>query len=297
MRLKTDDMGALNTVCTEGAESRVLPVNEFTLVSFEGVITLLKQAIPVGSIYNLSKGNDALDLIIVLEKGCGRKLEIFDDIIDISLLGYENSYCTLHTFGHLNQQICEGNLFYGTACAEENLIYRKSVSNQLPVVNAQVYQNRKAYLDVLFNAEMKRACSFFDGASYYVGNRQLELAVFMLQQSVELTYRCFLNLLRGKDMKCHSLSTLRKNIRRGASKLIGIFSKEEEEELFYLDFLEKGYCEARYNREYRVDKEMVLWLRQKVWELHSTAFDLYASMMNTMEKGTLEGLVSLEIEL
>jgi len=292
MALKTDDMDMLNTMYTKEG-----PVSELTLVSFEGVITLLKQAIPVGSIYNLSKSNEVLDLIIVLEKGCGKKLEIFDDIIDISLLGYENSYCTLHTFGHLNQQICMGNAFYGTACTEENLIYRKNVSQKLPFLNAQVYQERKAYLDALFKAEMKKACSFFDGASYYVGNGQLELAVFMLQQAVEFTYKCFLNILRGKDMKCHSLSTLRGNIRRGAAKLIGVFSKEEEEELFYLDFLEKGYCEARYNREYRVDKELVLWLRQKVWELHSTAFDLYVGMMNTMEKTTFLVLDPLEIEL
>lgn len=266
-----------------------LPLEEFTLVSFEGVVSLLKQAIPIGSIYNLSKTKDNLDLLIVLEKGCGVRLDTFEDMVNMSLLGYDNSFCTVHTFGHINQQIGQGNLFYSAVCIEENLIYSKDISQKLPCPSYQVYQKRKVDLNRLFSIEMRKACSFLEGASYYANHINMELAMFMLQQAIELTYRCFLNLLRGRDMKCHSLITLRKNIRRYAPKLIGVFSDKEEEELFYLELLEKGYCDARYNRDYKADKEVVTWLRQKVWELHSGAFDLFANMMIAIEKESLKG--------
>jgi len=264
-----------------------IPIEEFTLVSLDGVVSLLKQAMPIGSIYNLSKTEKNLDLMIVLEKGCVRKLDTFDDVMDMSLLGYDG-FCTLHTFGHLNQQICNGNLFYSSACIEENLIYMKSTSQKLPSPSALVYQKRKVYLNRLFHIEMNKACSFLEGAAYYANHINLELSVFMLQQAVELTYRCFLNLLRGKDMKCHSLITLRRNIRRYAPNLIGVFSEQEEEELFYLDLLEKGYCDARYDREYKADRDMVIWLRRKVWQLHSKAYDLFANMMIAMERESLK---------
>ena len=277
-RLHNDTIGILDA----------LPIEEFTLFSLDGVVSLLKQAIPIGSIYNLSKNRKVLDLIIVLEKGCTRKLDTFEDVMDMSLLGYDHSFCTLHTFGHLNQQICKGDLFYSTACVEENLIYMNSISQKLPSPSAQVYQKKNSYFNEVFKIEMSKASSFLKGASYYANHINLELSVFMLQQAVELTYRCFLNLLRGKDMKSHSLSTLRRNIIRYAPKLIGVFSEKEEEELFYLDLLEKGYCEARYNRAYRADKDTVAWLLQKVWELHSKAFDLFANMMIAMGRESLK---------
>mgnify|MGYP006151015267 FL=1 len=126
---------------------------------------------------------------------------------------------------------------------------------------------------------MIKASSFLDGATYFIGINRFELAVFMLQQAVELTYRCFLNLMRGKDIKCHELYVLRRNIKRFAPQLLGAFSDNEKEELRYLDVLEKGYCDARYNREYKIRKEKVILLHQKVKELHSRSFDLFASIM------------------
>lgn len=259
-------------------------VEELTLANLDGVVSLLKQAIPIGSIYNLSKTKGSLDLIVVLEKGCNRRLDTFDDVLDMILLGYDHSFCTLHTFGHLNQQICRGDLFYSAVCIAENLIYSKNTSQQLPAASTLVCQNRQVYLSHLFNIEMNKACSFLAGAFQYANHIHLELAMFMLQQAVELTYRCFLNLLRGKDMKCHSLSALRNHLRRYAPQLIGIFSKKEEEELCYLDLLEKGYCEARYNSYYKADREVVMWLCEKVQELHLTAFKLFNNMMFAMEK-------------
>ncbi len=266
---------------------------ELTTINLDGVVSLLKQAIPIATIYNLSKSKSVLDLIIVLEKRCGKALDTFENVIDMSQLGYQQSFCTLHTFSYLSQQICEGNFFYSSVCIEENVIYRKVVSEKLPLPNPQVCKSKEIHLNQLFKIEMGKACSFFEGGNYFIGNNCFELAVFMLQQAVEFTYRCFLNLMRGKDIKCHTLCLLRRNVQRFAPNLIGVFSENEEEELSYLHILEKGYCDARYDRTYIVDRDMVILLRQKVWELHSRAFDLFANMMITIKNEALKGGIEL----
>ena len=254
-------------------------VSKFTSVGFEGVVNFLKQTIPIGTIYNLSNNTKALDLVIVLEKSCGKALSDFEDVIDIAMLGYDNSVCTLHTFGGLNKLLLEGNLFYNWVCVERNVIYRKNNAEQLPYVSEQVYMLKNTYFNRLFKIEMIKACSFLDGATYFMDLSRFELAVFMLQQAVELTYRCFLNLMRGKDIKCHELYVLRRNIKRFAPQLLGAFSDNEEEELHYLSVLGKSYCDARYNRDYKIRKEEVILLHQKVKELHSRSFDLFAGIM------------------
>ncbi|WP_293299182.1 HEPN domain-containing protein [Pedobacter sp. UBA4863] len=258
--------------------------NEFTKVNFEGVINFLKQTVPIGSIYNLSRNPQSLDLMVVLEKSCGEALANFEDLVDIAFLGYPNSVCTLHSYGGLNQQLLSGSLFYSWACNDENIVYRKSNAETLAKTSVETYLAKKSYYNRLFKIEMIKACSFLDGATHFMALNRFELAVFMLQQAVELTYRCFLNLMRGKDIKCHELYVLRRNIKRFAPTLIGVFSDNEEEELHYLDVLGKGYCDARYNREYKIGKDRVIFLHQKVKALHSRSFELFASMMLKLDK-------------
>ena len=261
---------------------------EIVFVEFEGVVNFLKQAIPVGTIYNISADRRKLDLIVVLEKCRCVALDNFSDTIEMSLLGFEGSICTLHSFGGLNQQLTSGNLFYNWACTEAHLIYRKSIAEQLPSVGGEIYTHKMGIYHRIFKIEMAKACSFLDGAKQFIIARRYELAVFMLQQAVELTYRCFLNLLRGKDIKCHALYVLRRNISRYAPGLLGVFSENEKEELFYLEMLEKGYCEARYNRDYVVKKETVQYLYEKVWKLHARAFDLFAKLMINIERNVFK---------
>lgn len=257
--------------------------SEHTLVCFDGIVSLLKQAIPIGTIYNLSNQKEKLDLIIVLEKCCGKSLDTFENVIDMSLLGYPDSVCTLHTFGYLKQQMLEGNFFYSSVCIEKNVVYRKSTAEQLPNPGFKIYEMTITRCRNIFDAEMKKASAFLNGALFYIDAGIYELAVFMLQQTAELTYRCFLTIMRGKDIKCHSLTVLRRNLKRFAPYLTGIFSMDEEEELRDLEILEKGYCDARYNHGYTITEQTVSSLYQKVNMLYQKAFVLFADKIKDLK--------------
>ena len=252
---------------------------EQTLVSVEGVVNLIKQAIPVGVIYNLSKVKEELDLIIVLEKSCARAYNEFESIIDLATLGYQQGTCTVHNYGLLNTLMSKGHIFYATACIEENVVYRKSTDEVFPVADPEQVEITKAMVSRLFKGGMEKAENFYDGAQHYFNDGENEMAIFMLQQTCELTYRCLLNVLRGKDLKCHSPAILRKHLKRFAPEIIGVFSMNEAAELEYLQVLEEAYVKSRYQPNYKIDQELIGLLNDKVGLLQERAFELFEKRM------------------
>ncbi len=245
--------------------------SEHTLVSLEGIINVIKHAIPVGVIYNLSRNNDELDLLIVLEKSCTKAYNEFDHVIDLALLGYTSGTCTVHNYGLLNTLINNGHLFYSIACIEPNVVYRKHTDEVFHIDNPQLLVQSKVLAVARFKHGFEKASNFYAGAQYYLASQSFEMAIFMLQQTCELTYRCLLNVLRDKDVKCHSPAVLRKHVKRFAPEVIGVFSEIEIEELTYLQVLEDAYIKSRYNANYSIDYGLISFLNEKVGLLQEKA--------------------------
>jgi HEPN domain-containing protein len=229
-----------------------------------GVINLIIRAIPVGVIYNLSQTPTIPDLLIVLERKCTKAYSEFETIVELAMLGYPNGTCTLHNYGLLNAQIVSGHLFYGTVCVEENMIYRKDVDQVFTRPDPLAVSLMKAKLAEQFDKGIDKAKKFYTGAQYYLEDCANEMAIFMLQQACELTYRCLLNALRGKDLKCHSPAILRRHVKRFAPEVIGVFDTVEEREIKYLEILEEAYVQSRYTMTYVINQETIVFLNERV---------------------------------
>ncbi len=257
-------------------------LDEQTLVCLEGVINLIKQAIPVGSIYNLSGDKTVLDLIIVLERSCTKAYSDFEHVIDLATLGYETGTCTIHNYGLLNKLIQNGHLFYHTACIEKNVIYKKSNAEAFICNDVDRIIAAKLEAEQTFEKGIAKAVNFYDGAQHYIEADLNDMAMFMLHQACELTYRCLLNVLRGKDVKCHSPAVLLKHLKRFAPAIVGIFDALEEKELDYLQVLEDAYVKSRYNRNYNIENELLIFLNQKIALLQQTAIHLFNEKMEIL---------------
>lgn len=247
---------------------------ECTLISMEGIVNLLKHAIPVGMIYNLGRPTGNIDLMVVLERNCTTAYAAFENVIDLTLLGQEEMTCTIHNYGLLNAQLSNGHVFYNRVCVPENLIYRKNSEEIFRPVALEKLMLAKEQAAFQFNLGIQKAIHFYNGAQFYLDQHILDTTMFMLHQSCELTFRCLLNTLRGKDIKCHSPAVLRKHIKRFAPEMIGIFSAIESEELYYLQLLEDAYIQSRYQLDYDIDSETVLFLNERIGILQKTAMHL-----------------------
>lgn len=248
---------------------------EHTLMSLEGLVNLIKEAMPVAFIYNLSPTQKNLDLMIVLDKTCTKPCEEFESLIDLVTLGYSNGSCTIHPYSSLHHQLRKGHIFYHTACVTANLVYHKTNEEPFPLIDPKLFEKTKLQAETVFNSGMEKAVHFYCGAQNYINSGIYDMAMFMLQQACELTYRCLLNVLRGKDVKCHAPAILRKHVRRFAPEVIGVFSDQEEKELDYLGILEDAYIKSRYQQQYLIDEQLVKFLNECVGNLQQKSFELF----------------------
>lgn len=261
---------------------------EESLVSLEGVVELIKRAIPVGIIYNLSRTADELDLVVVLEKNCTKAYQEFENLLDLAQLGFKKGQCTVHSYGLLHHLINNGHVFYNTACIARNVIYKKNNETLFSPLSKNLFEKIKIEAEARFKIGMDKAVHFYEGAQLYIKNGLDEIAMFMLQQACELTYRCLLHVLRGKDVKSHSPMLLRKHLKRFAPEIIGVFSPIEEEEIKYLQLLEDAYINSRYNQHYKIAHTAIVHLNSSVALLQQRAMHLFQHNMEALNKKIAE---------
>ena len=257
---------------------------EESLVSLEGVIELIKRAIPVGIIYNLSRSTEELDLVVVLEKNCTKAYQEFEDLLDLAQLGFKRGQCTVHSYGLLHHLINNGHVFYNTACVAHNVIYQKNNEALFSPASSSLFEKIKLEAETQFKVGMDKALHFYEGAQLYIKNGLDDIAIFMLQQACELTYRCLLHVLRGKAVKSHSPILLRKHLKRFAPEIIGVFSPIEEEEIKYLQLLEDAYVNSRYNQHYKVAHSSIVHLNSSVALLQQKAGHLFQHNMDILDR-------------
>lgn len=108
------------------------------------------------------------------------------------------------------------------------------------------------------------------------------MAMFMLQQACELSYRSLLHVLRGKAVKSHSPTLLRKHLKRFAPEIIGVFSPVEEDELHYLQLLEEAYVSSRYHAHYHITSAIIAHLNERIGLLQQKAVQLFKLKMEVL---------------
>lgn len=257
---------------------------ENSLVSLEGVVELIKRAIPVGIIYNLSRSTDELDLVVVLEKNCTKAYQEFENLLDLAQLGFKKGQCTVHSYGLLHHLINNGHVFYNTACVAHNVIYQKNNETLFSPLSKGLFEKIRGEAVTRFKIGMDKAVHFYEGAQLYIKNGLDDIAMFMLQQACELTYRCLLHVLRGKGIKSHSPMLLRKHLKRFAPEIIGVFSPIEEEEIKYLQLLEDAYVNSRYNQHYKIAHSSIVHLNSSVALLQQRAMQLFQYNMDILDR-------------
>jgi len=101
--------------------------------------------------------------------------------------------------------------------------------------------------------------------------RPSDIAIFLLHQAAELTYRGILKHLNGYDKKTHEIRSLQKYVRRCAPQLCNAFPDDTAEESRLLNLLENAYLKSRYEQEYPALEKDLSALFGKVGALQEAA--------------------------
>lgn len=173
--------------------------------------------------------------------------------------------------------LLQGHFFYSSLFIKENLVYENGGSTlPLPVVRRMEVMKFQALS--AFRHGYHRACWFLKGAGYFVSNRELGLGAFMLHQSAEQALRTMVQVIKGEDVRTHSLSELKQHLKKYAftSELLAGSTDRNQ---YLLDRLEKAYSSSRYSCCYCIDEETVRELLLQVRRLLEDLKQMFGELL------------------
>ncbi|WP_342268389.1 HEPN domain-containing protein [Candidatus Tisiphia endosymbiont of Empis tessellata] len=121
------------------------------------------------------------------------------------------------------------------------------------------------------------------GVNAYLENNENALSAFSLHQATESFYNAVLLVSTGYKPKLHDILELNKQARIYHYDLYKIFPLEtlEQEECFKL--LLNAYVGARYDKHYKISKEQLLYLINRVEELKTVTERICLERINNTE--------------
>ncbi|TCC90063.1 HEPN domain-containing protein [Pedobacter frigiditerrae] len=230
------------------------------LTDAKSIINILTPIIPIGYVFfqqgKLNSGN----LTFVVDRYEYKPIDEVHQAVNFSLMAYPKITFEIHTYGTMVNLISNGHFYYATLCAQKNCIYQKKAHYNLPSPNPVLLAANRLNAAILFKQNSDKALSFMNGAKQYLERNENTMAVFMLQQACEFTYRGLIMVFKGKNIKSHELVMLRKQLTHYAPQVIGLFHPKPKKELRLLTFLQEAYIKARYENAYQIDQEQALEL-------------------------------------
>jgi len=109
--------------------------------------------------------------------------------------------------------------------------------------------------------------SFFDTAFNRIKKNDCVKAAFQLHQATECFYHCTLLVLTGYKYKSHDLEKLNRLCLNYSNKFLAIFPETKKEQRNCFKLLKVAYIEARYNKEYKINKTQLKYLFERVEKL------------------------------
>ncbi|MDB5034029.1 MAG: polymerase beta domain protein region [Chlorobi bacterium] len=122
---------------------------------------------------------------------------------------------------------------------------------------------------------------WFDSANGFLLNTQFAIdradyinAVFQLHQATERLYSALLLTFTNYKPKLHDIEKLGNLAAGQAPELVPVFPIGTEEERRLFSLLRRAYIEARYDKKYRIERQELEWLLERVIALKGIVEDV-----------------------
>ena len=111
-------------------------------------------------------------------------------------------------------------------------------------------------------------------------NNQLNLAAFQLHQATESLYTAILLVFTGYKGKIHDIETLGSLASNYSDELLKIFPRNTKELDDQFILLKKAYIDARYDKNYKITEEQLLYLISRVEKLKTVTEEICLKWIN-----------------
>jgi predicted nucleotidyltransferase/HEPN domain-containing protein len=194
----------------------------------------------------------------------------------------------VHSLEDVNRQLTRGRPFFVDIVRDGIALYE---AEDRPLARPQKLSPEEAYREALSNFEhwLPLAAHALRLAETSVADGVYLDAAFMLHQSTERFYHCLLLTETLYSPKSHKLNFLRAQAERVAPELIPAWPRGERFERRCWDLLRRAYVEARYSPHYKITKDELAWLVERVDDLRRRVEASCRAYLEEFRPTTLDG--------
>jgi len=172
----------------------------------------------------------------------------------------------LEPIAHFNSQLEKGRYFF-TDIKKEGVLLYDNGEFTLAEARELPWKERIEIAEKDYRKWFKRGMGFLWACEHQLEIGCHELAAFQLHQATESFYNTILLVFSGYKPKLHDILELGKRARIYSQKLFGVFPYETPEQRKCFELLMRAYIDARYEDDYQITEEQLLYLIERVEEL------------------------------
>jgi predicted nucleotidyltransferase/HEPN domain-containing protein len=188
----------------------------------------------------------------------------------------------MHSVDEVKAAIKRKNYFFCDIRKEGIQLYSSGRFRLPPVKELNITQRlAKAKKD--FPDWFESANNFFTTYELCLQKEMLKNAAFELHQATECFYHTVMLVFTGYKAKQHNLDELGIQVDRLSSEFKEIFPKNTDEEKRLFDLLKHAYVRARYDMGYKITREELEYLAERVKLLQTTTEKVCKAKIESFE--------------
>jgi len=169
---------------------------------------------------------------------------------------------------HVNRQLERGRYFYSDIKKEGVLLYD---SGECTLSEARVlsFEQRREIAQEDFEQWFESGSEFLIDTLNAMQRNSLNRGAFYLHQATESFYSAIMLVFSGYKIKLHDIRKLGSLAGNYNAELWQVFPHSSVDERQAFKLLERAYIEARYNKEYKISREQLTFLIERVNKLQN----------------------------
>lgn len=216
-----------------------------------------------------------LDIMVVLKKGkhIGYAEPRIEKRLERELvhdLFSKKPWITLifKSIDYVNRQLERGRYFYSDIKKEGVLLYD---SGEFSLSEAKLlsFEQRREIAQEDFEQWFESGSEFLIDTLNALQRNSLNRGAFYLHQATESFYSAIMLVFSGYKIKLHDIRKLGSLAGNYNAELWQVFPHSSVDERQAFNLLERAYIEARYNKEYKISREQLTFLIERVQKLQN----------------------------
>lgn len=160
----------------------------------------------------------------------------------------------VHSLAEVNQALLRGEYFWTDIARDGIALYElpcHTLATPMPLTPADAHRMASEYFEEYFES----AADFMQSANDAIRRSKNKLAAFLLHQTTERLYICFLLVRTLYFPRSHNIKFLRSLAEDKEPRLVAAWPRETKLDRRRFELLKRAYVEARYSASYAISTD------------------------------------------